>query len=174
MADAVTLYELPRMPQLALRGDAAALGAALAMALPVEPNSSATSDGRIALWLGPDEWLLVGASYDLHTLRQALWGARAAVVDVGASRSVLELAGTKAPQVLAKAATLDFHPRAFAVGHCAQTNLARTQGIVHRIAPEQFHLYVRSSFARYLTAWLRDAMAEYAVDRNDRSGHQRL
>jgi len=161
VAEGVTLCELPRVPQLTLRGEAAVLGRALAMLLPTEPNTTATSDRCVALWLGPDEWLLVGGSCDLHKIRQSLIGEHVAVVDVGASRTVLELAGTKAEQVLAKAATLDFHPRAFAVGRCAQTNLARTQGIVHRVALAQFHLYVCNSFARYLIGWLRDAMSEY-------------
>jgi sarcosine oxidase subunit gamma len=162
-AESVALRELPPLQQLTLRGDPAALGAALAMALPLEPNTTSQAEGRVALWLGPDEWLLAGGKHDVRQLRQALGGARAALVDVGASRVVLELAGARASDVLAKAATLDFHIRAFGVGACAQTNLARTQGIVHRVGAAQFHLYVRNSFARYLSAWLRDAMAEYTA-----------
>jgi sarcosine oxidase subunit gamma len=162
-AEAVALRELPPLQQLTLRGEAAVLGALLAIALPLEPNTTAAAAGRVALWLGPDEWLLVGGTHDVRQLRQSLAGARAAVVDVSASRSVLELAGARASSVLAKAATLDFHIRAFGVGRCAQTNLARTQGIVHRVGAAQFHLYVRNSFARYLSAWLRDAMAEYTA-----------
>lgn len=160
MAERAMLHELPRLPQLALRGEAAALNEPLQILLPTEPGTTTTSGSRVALWLGPDEWLLVGGSYDVRDIRAALGGARAAVVDVGASRTVLELAGTNAEPVLAKAATLDFHRRAFAVGRCAHTNLARTQGIIHRVALGQFHLYVRNSFAPYLIAWLRDAMSE--------------
>jgi sarcosine oxidase, subunit gamma len=116
---------------------------------------------KTILWLGPDEWLLVDDPEEhAHTaakLRSALQGIHAAVVDVSASRAVLVLSGPHAEETLAKAATLDFHVRAFPVGSCAQTNIARTQGIIHRAGPEEFRIFVRASFARYLAAWLGDA-----------------
>src|SRR6187402_3823357 len=37
----------------------AALSSALGLALPTSPKTSARSDGRMALWLGPDEWLVI-------------------------------------------------------------------------------------------------------------------
>jgi len=58
---------------------------------------------------------------------------------------------------MAKAATLDFSVAAFPIGSCAQTNIARTQGIIWRRGAEEFALYIRSSFAPYLRAWLDDA-----------------
>jgi heterotetrameric sarcosine oxidase gamma subunit len=97
------------------------------------------------LWLGPDEWLLVdeagGEAAMVRRLRQAL----------------LRVSGPHAEEILAKAATLDFHVRGFPVGSCAQTNIARTQGIIHRTRRDEFRIFVRASFARYLAAWLGDA-----------------
>jgi len=60
-------------------------------------------------------------------------------------------------EILSKAATLDFSLGAFPIGSCAQTNIARTQGIIWRRAAQEFVIYVRSSFAAYLRAWLDDA-----------------
>src|SRR3546814_6371745 len=39
--------------------DVAALSRALGVDLPVKPKTSAFANGRTALWLGPDEWLVI-------------------------------------------------------------------------------------------------------------------
>src|SRR5205814_2113181 len=56
---------------------------------PVEPNTSA---GR-ALWLGPDEWLVIDA-------REEDFPDAAAVIDVSGNRVCLELVGDDAEDVL--------------------------------------------------------------------------
>ena len=65
--DGVTLAERPARARLNLRldpEDAEALAAAAVLggALPLAPNTATDAgDGRTALWLGPDEWLLCGS-----------------------------------------------------------------------------------------------------------------
>ena len=82
---------------------------------------------------------------------------------MSANRTVLELAGPRAREVLTKGCSLDLHPRAFGPGRCAQTALARTQ-VILEAAPRPHGLpaspLVRRSFAAYLAAWLLDATAE--------------
>jgi sarcosine oxidase subunit gamma len=151
--------------QISLRGSSAAFldacEAVLGLRPPTEANTAASLGQKTILWLGPDEWLLVGEAGGeaamVQRLRKALEGIHSAVVDLSASRALLWVSGPHAEETLAKAATLDFHVRAFPVGHCAQTNIARTQGIIHRTGPEEFRIFVRTSFARYLSAWLSDA-----------------
>jgi sarcosine oxidase subunit gamma len=131
---------------------------------PSAPNTVATREGAHILWLGPDEWLLLDQpgkeAETVSRLRAALTGIHSSVVDVTANRAALEVAGPDAEQVLARAAALDFHPRSFPVGSCAQTNIARTQGIVYRVGAQRFLIFVRPSFARYLALWLEDARSE--------------
>ena len=162
------LRELPRPAQLGLRGNPSdgflsACRQVLGAAPPLAANAVVSLGARDILWLGPDEWLVVAAAGEeseiVPRLRSALAGIHSAVVDLSASRTVLELSGRDAAQILAQAATLDFHLRAFAVGACAQTNIARTQGIIQRTGEQAFRVFVRASFARYLGEWLRDAMA---------------
>lgn len=171
----VSLREIPHLAQVTLRGDPgdaafiAAARAALGFDLPLTPNTVAEAGELSALWLGPDEWLLVGepdSENDLAArLNAALTGLHASVVDVTANRTVLELSGPSAREVLEKASGLDFRPRAFQVGQCAQTNVARTVAILQLLAPDLvWRIYVRNSFAIYLADWLLDAMAEYAVE----------
>ena len=147
-------------------GDVVArLGRALGAALPVEPNTVATVGARNILWLGPDEWLVVdgpdmAAEIEAHA-RQAFepdWGS---VVDVPANRTVVELSGPHARDVLARCCSLDLHPRSFGPGRCAQTLLANTAVILWQTdnAPT-FRILVRSSFAEHLARWLADAAHE--------------
>jgi sarcosine oxidase, subunit gamma len=150
------------MTHLALRGSSEAFFAAcesvLGMRPPTAANTVASSGSLSILWLGPDEWLLVfGKSGSVPDLRKALAGIHSAVVDVTSSRKALEVSGERAEEMLAKAATLDFSLAAFPVGSCAQTNIARTQGIIWRRGAQEFVLFVRTSFASYLRAWLEDA-----------------
>jgi sarcosine oxidase subunit gamma len=148
--------ELPFLAQVAVR---ASVPAAVALGLPVAPNT-ATAD---ALWLGPDEWLLVGAQGSERELAaRALGGGADSVVEVSAQRAVVELGGPNAADVLAKGCSLDLE-RALAPGRCAQTLLARAQVNLHRPDElERYRIFVGASFATYLAAWLADAAAEYA------------
>jgi sarcosine oxidase subunit gamma len=114
---------------------------------PVEPNTSA---GR-ALWLGPDEWLVIGA-------REEDFPEAAAAVDVSASRVCFELVGDDVEDVLAQGCSLDLDASVFAAGQCAQTLLAKAQVILHRRDAETFRILVRPSYANYLRAWLEDAL----------------
>ncbi|MCX7354463.1 MAG: sarcosine oxidase subunit gamma [Alphaproteobacteria bacterium] len=170
----VTLKEIPHLAQITLRGDAddadfiGAVRAALGFELPLAANTVAVSGDVSALWLGPDEWLVVGApdsETDLSIrLNGTLKGQHVLVVDVTANRTVLELSGPSGRGVLEKACGLDLRPRAFKPGQCAQTNLARTVGILELGQSGAWRIYVRNSFALYLADWLLDAMAEYAID----------
>ena len=62
---AVVISERPFLGHLNLRGDpgnggfTSAAAGVLGFALPTEPNTTAGKGGLLALWLGPDEWLVV-------------------------------------------------------------------------------------------------------------------
>lgn len=173
-SDAVRLRELPFLAQLDLRLGAdeaahAAVAEVIGAALPTAPGTTARSAGCAALWLGPDEWLIVGAPGEEAVLggrlRDALRGSFAAVVDVSANRTAVEVAGPQSRRVLEKGCSLDLHPRAFGAGRCAQTMLARAQVVLERATGEpSYRLLVRSSFAAYLAAWLIDAAMEFRAD----------
>jgi sarcosine oxidase subunit gamma len=125
---------------------------------PTAPNTVASTEDEAIFWLGPDEWLYAGRQMVTVTdFRAALAETHAAVVDVSASRKTIVVTGERSATVMAKAATLDFTLAGFPVGSCAQTNIARTQGLIHRRGAQEFVIYVRPSFERYLRAWLADA-----------------
>jgi sarcosine oxidase subunit gamma len=131
--------ELPR--QVGVRGEPPP-------GFPVDPNTTAEVGGATVLWLGPDEWLVVGGT-------EADFPDVAAAVDVSANRVAFELSGDDAANVLARGCALDLDR--FDPGRCAQTLLARAQVILHRPGPDRWRILVRPSLAPYLRAWLEDA-----------------
>ncbi len=132
------------------------------------PRSSGevTSHGQHSvLWLGPDEWLVVSqmsADALVPALQESVAGAHAAVVDVSANRTVLELRGASARAVLQKGCPLDLHPRAFGPGQAVSTTLARIPLVLWQVGPDSYRLLPRASFAEYVARWLLDASLEFA------------
>lgn len=164
------LREHPFLAQVNLRTDPndpavmQRLASSLGFALPVAPNTTAATEDCRALWLGPDEWLIVGPQDQEDALEQAmrdgLAGAFGSIVDVSASRTVLEIRGVEARDLLLHGVPIDLDTRSFDIGRCAQTLLGKAQLIIERRGDEAaFHLYVRSSFTCYVADWLLDAAA---------------
>jgi sarcosine oxidase subunit gamma len=185
--DRVLLAEVPFLAMVNLRVDPAGpvagrIAALLGVELPTEPNTVVSSPAWSVLWLGPDEWLVLGpdgAAPDLvELLRGLLAGQRGSAVDLSANRTTISLTGPCARDLLEQGCPLDLHPRVFGPGRCVQTMLARTQVVIWRSAQgaagtdgvdggadgepgETFRLLVRGSFAGYLAAWLTDAAGEH-------------
>ena len=164
---AVVITERPGLGYLNIRcgpGDAGLAGAALPFPLPTEPNATAEASGTAALWLGPDEWLVVtapDAQLELAaSLGRALSGAHSAVTDVSGGLTTIAVSGPASREVLARGCTLDLHPASFGAGDCAQTLIAKAGAVVRPVGdPAAYDLIVRSSFAEYLARWLLDAAA---------------
>lgn len=164
--------ELPFLAQVDLRADPSDAGLMDRLARvigarpPIEPNTAVVSDdgARHVLWLGPDEWLIVGEPGTGPPLEiaihESIGDGRGSVVDVSANRTTLSISGPRARDLLAFGCSLDLDPRRFKPGRCAQTMLARANVIITPVGPADepsFRVLVRPSFAAYLAAWLTDA-----------------
>ncbi|MFF8866062.1 sarcosine oxidase subunit gamma [Streptomyces sp. NPDC015139] len=164
--------ELPFLTQLGLRtqpGSAAAkaVEACLGITLPDPVRAELSGDVK-ALWMGPDEWLLVapdGRRQELLArLRDAIGDdGSASVTDVSAQRTTLALSGPLLREVLAQGCAVDLDPRVTPVDSCPTTLLAQAQVtlVVRDEAAPAVWLLVRASFASYLATWLLDACTEY-------------
>ena len=174
----LTIRELPYLSQVNFRADptdfdlmnrvTSSLGG---LALPLVPDTvTSRGDGR-ALWLGPDEWLLVGPDGKQAVFREALEaglaGGFGSIVDVSANRTVLEIRGAKAPELLAHGIAIDLDLRSFGPNRCSQTLLAKAQVITERREESAFYVYPWTSFAGYVADWLLDAAADPSL-RSDR------
>jgi sarcosine oxidase subunit gamma len=158
----VSAEEVPFLTSVNLRVDPdSARVAELGLSLPTTPNTVATRGELAALWLGPDEYLIVGpegvGSELLARLRAGLTGRRSSAVDVSANRTCVELRGAGARAIMEMGCPLDLHPRVFAPGRCAQTVLAKAQIILWQPAQQSYRLLVRCSYAHYLAMWLTDS-----------------
>lgn len=148
-----------------------AAASALGLEPPKTPNTTASGGALTALWLGPDEWLVVGPpdreGYIADVLRAALEGQHCAVTDVTEGRTVIGLAGRHARDVLMKGCPLDLHPREFKAGDCAQSTCGKATIFLHQTADSDtgptYDIYVERSFADYLWSWLEDASLEYGL-----------
>ncbi len=171
LEDITGLREIPHLAQVNLRGNGedldfmSAVMSVIGSDLPTGPNRCNRGTEVKALWLSPDEWLIVGEDGKQHDLvwklEKALEGQHVAVNDVSANRTVFELSGPHAHTVLMKSCEMDFHPRVFKTGDCAQTLLAKSQAIIEQTDAGIFHVYVRCSFSRYVGGWLKDSLLEF-------------
>jgi sarcosine oxidase, subunit gamma len=151
--------EVAFLAQVDLRANPA-LAPRLPLELPLEPNTWTAGGDREALWLGPDQWLVVGAPGSAPAvaaaLGRALAGEHHSVVDTSANRTVVELAGDGRSDLLAQGCAIDLHPRAWRPGRCAQTLLARVPVLLQE-REGATRVFVRASFAAHLAGWLHAA-----------------
>ncbi len=175
VADAdLQLGERPHRCQINLRGNPQdgrfleAVRNAAGLALPTEPNRVAAAGELKALWLGPDEWLILGPGGRetelVGTLARGLQGQHAGATDVSEARTWILVAGGRARALLARGIPLDLHPREFRPGHCAQTGLAGANIILQQTDDRpSYEIGVTNSFADHLWHWLERGAIDYRV-----------
>ena len=156
------LHPLPDAARYILRGGPdIRLVAEQALRLSVPANACrAISEGeRAALWLGPDEWLLISpqGSDDTATLGAALGPRPHSLVDVSHRQLGVEIRGPQAARLVAAGCALDLDLAAFPVGMCTRTMLGKAEIVLWRTAPEVFRIEVWRSFASYVAAFLEEA-----------------
>ena len=142
------------------------------LALPLASNTTTIGNALTALWLGPTSWLLIARESvsaghsltDFSAKRDALNAAGGALFDVSVSRVGWTIAGPRAAIVLAKGCPLDFHPRAFPAGSCAQSVFGHVNALFCRHADGAFTVLVARSFARDIWSALCESSAQYGYD----------
>jgi heterotetrameric sarcosine oxidase gamma subunit len=171
---AVRIAERPFRGKFILRADAheaaERLRPALGLGLPFDPLTSATQGESSLLWMGPDEWMLVTAQGEAAEragkAREALAGMHHQLVDVSDSYTVIEVAGSRARELLMKLTTLDLHPRAFRPGMVAGSVFGQANALLWLPLggdEEGFRLFIRWSMADYLWCVTADAGREWGV-----------
>jgi len=158
LASSSFLRQLPPASRLVLRGPPQALAAAAdALGLPRSETScrAAHNDVHAALWLGPDERLLIGpadgAAEMTGQLQRALEGLPHSVVEISHAQVGFEVSGSAAPAALNIGCPLDLDPASFPVDMCTRTVFAKAQIVLWRTAPDTFRVETARSFAPYAT-----------------------
>ncbi len=165
----VRLTALPPAARFVLRGRTEAIeaaGGAFGAAMPRDACRAANADGgRAALWLGPDEWLLLTPQADsvalAAALERAMEGQAHSLVDVSQRQTGIEVSGGNAAAALNAGCPLDLDTEAFPVGMCTRTVLGKSEIVLWRTAPEAFRVEVWRSFAAYVWGLLNEASREF-------------
>jgi sarcosine oxidase, subunit gamma len=168
-AAAEWIQSVPPAMRFILHGDAQvrALAAPVWGAAFAEQSCRAVvRDSRATLWLGPDEYLLLGADEEsqaaaAEALERALGDIPHALVNVSHRQFALEVSGTHAATVLSGACPLDLDLGEFPVGMCTRTVLGKADIVLWRTRDDAFHLEVWRSFAGYVTGLLSEIAAEF-------------
>ena len=155
---------LPFATRYVLRGGAevrAAAEAVFGAAVPARACRAGVQGERAALWLGPDEWLLIAPEAGTAALTAALSAALEqlphSLVDVSHRQSAFTVSGPQAATLLSAGCPLDLDESAFPVGMCTRTVLAKAEVVLWRTAPTVFRLEVSRSFAAYASQFLAEA-----------------
>lgn len=158
----VKAIALPFATRLILRGGGDVVGPvadAFGVAPPMKPLGSAASGERAALWLGPDEWLLIAEeNAELQgKLEAALGGVFHGLVDVSHRQVGISVEGPGAERLLAAGCPLDLDLRGFPVGMSTRTLLVKAEIGLWRRAETVFRIEVLRSFAPYVARILDEA-----------------
>jgi sarcosine oxidase subunit gamma len=157
----------PVATRFIFRGAAAAqsaAGTAFGVTLPADACRAHTGNSRAALWLGPDEWLLLAPDGEGDAIAGAIAGAVGdlphSLVDVSHRQVAFEVTGPHAEWLLEAQCPLPLNLDAFPVGMCTRTVFAKAEIVLWRVARDTFHVEVWRSFSRYVVDLLSEVARE--------------
>jgi len=160
----VRLTALAPTTRLQVRaGPAAAtsVGLASGVLLGSAPCRSVVSRDRAALWLGPDEWLVLAPESEAALAGVDTGGHPASIVDVSHRHASIEIAGSRAAWCLNAFCALDLGITAFPVGMCTRTLLGKAEIVLWRLGHETFHIETARSLGPYVWACLEEGRLEF-------------
>jgi sarcosine oxidase subunit gamma len=165
-AAGVRVSVLPPAERISLRapaGSVAAVSKALGIALPGKPKTSAAKNGRTAMWLGPDEWLLIDEAGKDPLADCAAVKALHSAVGISHRNIAIEVSGAAAEATLSAGCPQDLSLAAFPVGACSRTILGKVEIVVLRTAPDAFRVECWRSFSDYVFGFLAEAAHDAAA-----------
>ena len=165
------MKEIKPIMKLIIRGKTkdfiTAIGKSLNMILPTEANTSTTGETLTALWLSPDEWMLVSNdtvsedsnAYDvednlINSISKVNLGA---VTDVSDQFVMINIKGSKVFDLLSTGSPFNFNEFKNKKGSVVQTILSHIDVIIHLTEINEVNLLVRRSFSEHLYSWLNDS-----------------
>ena len=134
-----------------------ALSKALGMTLPVKPKTTASSGGRAALWIGPDEWLIIDDADSAVVADLAKAKVLHSAVDISHRNVGIVVNGRGAAAVINGGCPQDLSLAVFPVGACSRTVLGKAEVVLLRTAEDTFRVECWRSFAPYVSGLLNEA-----------------
>ena len=167
----LTVKEISPIMKLNLRGKSrdflTEIGKNINMILPIEANTSTTSDNYTSLWLSPDEWIIISNDIidkdnNIYEIEELLFNKVSkinlgSVTDVSDQFVMINLNGEKIFDLLSTGCPFHFNDFRSKVGSVTQTLLAQIDVIIHLKAENSINLLVRRSFSEHLVSWINDS-----------------
>ena len=165
------MKEIKPIMKLIIRGKTknfiTVIGKNLNIILPTEANTSTSGETLTALWLSPDEWMLVSnkkVSEDTNTyviednlinnISKAKLGA---IIDVSDQFVMINIKGNKVFDLFATGSPFNFNEFKDKKGSVIQTVLSHIDVIIHLTEINEVNLFVRRSFSEHLYSWINDS-----------------
>jgi len=165
------MKEIKPIMKLIIRGKTkefiSVIGKNLNMILPTEANTSTSGETLTALWLSPDEWMLVSnkaVSEDtniyevennlINNISKVKLGA---VTDVSDQFVMINIKGNKVFDLFATGSPFNFNEFKNKKGSVVQTILSHIDVIIHLNEINEVNLLVRRSFSEHLYSWINDS-----------------
>lgn len=147
--------------RVSLRADKeaiAGLGKAIGVALPKDIRTANTKDEVSALWIGPDEWFVIGPQgtgleEKLNKVKSGLFS----VVPIGHRNTGMFVSGKNAVAVLNAGCPQDLSLDAFPISACTRTIMGKAEIILWRKDEHRFHVECWRSFSNYVWKHLTEA-----------------
>ncbi|MER8883040.1 sarcosine oxidase subunit gamma [Mesorhizobium sp. M0482] len=165
-AAGVTLAVLPPAERISLRApeaSIAALSKALGVVLPQRPKTSAAKAGRTALWLGPDEWLVIDESGKDPLVDCAKISELHSAVGISHRNVAISVTGPAAATTINAGCPQDLSLGAFPVGAASRTILGKVEIVLVRTAADAFRVECWRSFSDYVFTFLSEAARDAAA-----------
>ena len=162
------IKEISPLMKLNLRGKSreflSIIGKNINMILPMEANTSSSSDNYTSMWLSPDEWMLVSNNSvnnenNKYEIEELLFNKISktnlgAVTDVSDQFVLINLTGEKIFDLLSAGCPFNFNEFKTKKGAVAQTLLLQVDVIFHLKEINTVNLFVRRSFSEHLVSWI--------------------
>ena len=166
----LTIKEISPVMKLNLRGKnrdfLSTIGKNINMILPVEANTSSSSDKYTSMWLSPDEWMIFSNdtidkennSYEIEDLlfNKISKSNLGAITDVSDQFVLINLKGEKIFDLLSTGCPFNFDNFKMKKGAVTQTLLAQIDVIIYFKEINSVSLFVRRSFSEHLMSWIND------------------
>ena len=167
----LSVKEISPLMKLNLRGKSreflSTIGKNINMILPMEANTSSTSDNYTSMWLSPDEWMVftnntIDKENNNYQIEELLFNKISktnlgAVTDVSDQLVMINLRGEKIFNLLSAGCPFNFNEFKNKKGAVAQTLLIQIDVIIHLKEINTVNLFVRRSFSEHLMSWIDDA-----------------
>lgn len=160
----ISMREISGRGMIDLRGLAAdkkfmgAVKSILGFDLPKAPRTSAAWGDLKALWLSPDQWLILctrsKTSALLADLNAALDKIHSLAVDVSDMRAIIRLEGEGVRETLMKGSSLDLISADYRAGTVRRMRFAEIAALLHVVEETVIDIYVFRSYAEYTWSFL--------------------